>query len=126
ALPHIGLPCFERVDLSVSHRLGVMFAQIASSDLDVTIIGQLPPSQLPLDRKLEAGSLEVEGFQATLRRWRLIEQSLEHPPRDPHRALVLAELDGELDRSPVVIPASVLWKYEKDHCGLPSCSRIVL
>jgi hypothetical protein len=44
-----------------------VFAQIASGDLDIAVIGQLSSSQLPLDRKLEPGALEVEGFQATLR-----------------------------------------------------------
>jgi hypothetical protein len=50
-----------------------VFSQIAPRDLDVAIIGQLPSSQLPLDRKLETGSLEVEGFQASFGRCRLIE-----------------------------------------------------
>src|SRR5262249_49200670 len=63
ALPHIALPCFERVEaVSASYGLVMMLAQIAPGDLDVTIVGQLPPSQLPLDCKLETGALEVEGF----------------------------------------------------------------
>jgi hypothetical protein len=59
----------------------VAFAQIAPGDLDVAVIGQLPLSQLALDRQLEACPLEMEGFNATLRGRRLIEQPLEDPPR---------------------------------------------
>jgi hypothetical protein len=61
-------------------------------------------------RKLEPGALEVKGFKASFRRRRLIEQPLEDPPRDTHRAVVLPEQDGELDRSPLVIPVSVVWE----------------
>jgi len=50
---------------SAGDRLGIAFAQVAPGDLDIAIIGQLPPSQLPFDRKLEPGPLEVEGFEAT-------------------------------------------------------------
>jgi hypothetical protein len=100
--------------------------QITPGDLDVAVIGQLSPSQLPFDRKLEAGALEVKRFQATLRGGRLIEQSPEDAPMDVHRALVLAEHDSELDRSPVVVPASVLGEGEEEDCGPPVCSCIVL
>src|SRR5438045_3613112 len=63
ALPHMALPCFERVDpVNASYGPGITLMQIAPGDLDIAVIGQLAPSQLPLDRKLETGSLEVEGF----------------------------------------------------------------
>src|SRR5207248_4461521 len=83
ALPHIALPrSFVRV-LRISGGWPVMaLAQITPGDLDIAVIGQLPSLQLPLDRKLEPCSLEVKGFQATLRRWRLIEHSLEDAPMD--------------------------------------------
>src|SRR5437763_12172844 len=69
ALPHMALPRFERVGpVNASYGPGIAVTQIAPGDLDIPIIGQLPSSQLPFDRKLEAGSLEVKGFEATLRR----------------------------------------------------------
>src|SRR5690242_2785492 len=87
ALPHIALPCFERVGpVNATQWPRIAFAQIAPSDLNVAVIGQLSPPQLPLDRKLKTGALEMEGFQAAFGRRRLIEQSLEDPPRDAHRA----------------------------------------
>src|SRR2546421_2228951 len=102
ALPHMALPYFERVDpVNASYGPGITFMQVASGDLDIAVIGQLPSSQLPFDRKLEAGALEVKRFQATLGRWRLIEQSLEDAPMDADGALVLAEHNRELDRSPL-------------------------
>jgi hypothetical protein len=63
ALPHIALPRFERVGpVNANYGPGIAVTQIAPVDLNVAVISQLPPSQLPLDRKLETGSLEVEGF----------------------------------------------------------------
>jgi hypothetical protein len=60
ALPHIVLPRLARVRaISTSDRPRVTFAQITPGDLDVAVIGQLSPSQLPLDRKLEPSTLEM-------------------------------------------------------------------
>jgi len=108
---------FERVDrINASYGRVVALSQITPGDLDVAIIGQLPPSQLPFDSKLEAGSREMERFQATLRGRRLIEQSLERALRYTHETLVLPEDNGELDRLLLRIPASVFGQGEKDHC----------
>jgi hypothetical protein len=45
-----------------------MFPQIASGDLDVAVLGQLPSPQLSLDCKLEPSALKMESVQASLRR----------------------------------------------------------
>jgi hypothetical protein len=45
-----------------------LLTQIAASDLDVAIIGQLPEAQLPLHDQLEPRPLEMEGFHARLGR----------------------------------------------------------
>src|SRR5438477_3413685 len=109
ALPHMALPRFERVGpVNASYGPGITFTQIAPVDLDIAIVRQLPSSQLPLHRQLETGSLEVKGFEAPLGCRRLIDQSLKDAPMDAHGALVLAKHNGELDRSPLVIPTSVL------------------
>jgi len=42
-------------------------AQVPPADLDIPILGQLAPSQLPLGDALEPGSLEVVRFDAPLR-----------------------------------------------------------
>ena len=97
----------------------------APGDLDIAVVGQLPPSQLPFDRKLEPGPLEMEGFEATLRCRRLIEQMLKDAPSHAHGALVLAQQHRELDRIPVAVPPGVLGEGEEDHCRLQQCSLIV-
>ena len=42
-------------------------AQIPPADLDIPILGQLAPSQLPLSDALEPGPLEVVGLDAALK-----------------------------------------------------------
>ena len=94
-------------------------AQIATSDLDVTVISQLPAAQLPFGDHLEAGALQVERFHAPLGRRRLIEEMLEDPAGDPHRPFVEAEDHAELDGVAFVIPAGVFWELEEQHaCDL--------
>jgi hypothetical protein len=58
---------------------GSSFAKVPSGDLDVAIIGQLPPTQLPLNDHLEPGALEMECLHAPLGSRALIEQPLERP-----------------------------------------------
>ena len=85
----MALPRFERADPpNASYARAIVLAQIAPRDLNVAVIGQLTSSQLPFNRKLEPGSLDMKGFQATLRRRRLIEHSLEDAPMDAHGAVV--------------------------------------
>jgi hypothetical protein len=92
--------------------------EIAASDLDIAILGQLAAAQLALDDKLEPGALEMERFQAPLGRRRLIEEMLEDAPADPHGALVLAEQYAEFDGRAVRVPARIFGEAEKDHCDL--------
>ena len=50
------------------------------------------------------GPLEVVGFHAPLGGGALREQPLDHAPRDPDHAVVLADLDPELHGRPLGIP----------------------
>ena len=43
-------------------------AQIATGDLDVPIVGQLPAANLPFGDEFEPGPVEVIGFEAPFRR----------------------------------------------------------
>jgi hypothetical protein len=52
---------------------GIAFTHIAPDDLDIAVIGQLPPPQLPFNNKLKPGPLEVERFEASCRGGRLTE-----------------------------------------------------
>src|ERR1700731_2668550 len=60
ALPHIALPCWVRVGpVNARDGPGTAFTQIAPGDLDIAVIGQLPPPQLAFHSDLKPGSLEV-------------------------------------------------------------------
>jgi hypothetical protein len=63
------------------------------------------PAQLPLSNTLQPGSLEIVGFDALLGGGPLREQPLEHPPRNPDHAAVLANLDPELHGLPLGVPS---------------------
>jgi hypothetical protein len=69
--------------------------------------GQLAPTQLPLGDAFQPGSLEVVGFDASLGGGPLSGQPLEHPPRHPDHAAILADLDPELHRLPLGISSDV-------------------
>jgi hypothetical protein len=60
-------------------------AQIPSADLDVPVLGQLPPTQFPLGYAIELGPMEVVGFDAPLGGGPFREQALEHAPRSVPR-----------------------------------------
>ncbi len=49
-------------------RLGLSFPQIATGDLDILIVGQLPAANLPLSDEFEPGAVQVVGFEAPFRR----------------------------------------------------------
>jgi len=81
--------------------------QIAAGEIDVAVIGQLAPSQLSLDDKLELVPLDVEGLQTPLVRRRLIEELLEDAPAYAHQPFVFADDHGKLDGLAVRIPPSI-------------------
>jgi hypothetical protein len=67
-------------------RLEFMFPQIATGDLDVPIVRQLPAENLPFGDEFEPGPVEVIGFEAAFRRDGLCKQDLEYAPRNTHDA----------------------------------------
>ena len=48
-------------------RLGFPLPQVASGDLDIAIVSQLPTPDLPLHDEFEPSSMEVIGFDAPFR-----------------------------------------------------------
>jgi hypothetical protein len=92
-----------------------LLAQIAPGYLDVTVFGQVPPTQFPLSNHLEPGSLKVERLDAPLGRRALIEEALEDPAGDPHGALIRPQDHGELDGISLIIPASVFRELKEQH-----------
>jgi hypothetical protein len=103
--------------------------QISAYDLDITVVGQLPATNLPLSDQFEPGPMKMIGFKAPFGCGCLVEQGLEHPPADTHDAFILADPDAELDDGPFGVPVRIRGKTE-EHCDLlgrrVSCSGIVL
>src|SRR6266540_992823 len=102
--------------MQANRRAKVALAQIATLDLDIGIVSQLPAANLPFGDQLEAGPIQVVGFEAAPRRRALVEQSLEHAPGNPNDALILADAYAELDHGRVGVPAGVRGKT-KEHAG---------
>ena len=66
------------------------FPQIATGDLDIAVVGQLPAANLSLGDEFEPGPVEVIGFEAAFRRWGLGEQNLENAPGNAHHTFIFA------------------------------------
>jgi hypothetical protein len=56
------------------------------ADLDIPILGQLTPAQLPLGDALEPGPLEIISLDAPLGGGPLGQEPPEYAPRDPDHA----------------------------------------
>jgi class 3 adenylate cyclase len=102
-------------------------AQISPADLDISILGQLTPANLPLGNALEPRPLEVVCLDASFRRGPLGQEPLKDPARHPDHATVFADLDTELHGLVLGIPSSILGEGE-EHRRLrrPGASRRVL
>ena len=62
-----------------------------ASDLDVPVLCQLTPPQLPLGGSLKACSLQVVRLNAALEAGDIGQEPLEHARGYPHRAAVFAD-----------------------------------
>jgi hypothetical protein len=58
-------------------------SQIATSDLDLAVRGQLATANLPLGDEFEPSPVKVVGIEAAFRRWGLREKDLENAPGNP-------------------------------------------
>ena len=85
-------------------RLDRPFPQIATGDLDIPVVGQLPAANLPFGDEFEPRPVKVVGFDAPFRRWGLWKQDLEYAPGNAHYAFIFADPDAELDSVPVEVP----------------------
>ena len=54
--------------------------QIATADLNISVIGQLPAANLLLGNEFEPSPAKVVGFKAPFRRWGFWKQHLENAP----------------------------------------------
>lgn len=68
-----------------AHRVDVMrpdfpLPQIATCDLDIAVVSQLPPPQFALGDQFDRGPVQVVGFEAARECGPLWKQDLEHAP----------------------------------------------
>lgn len=94
-----------------------MLPQIATGDLDITVVGQLPTPNLPFGDQFEPRPVEVLRFEAALRRRSLWKQDLENASGHAHHTLIFADAYTELDDGSLGVPVSIGWKA-KEH-GFP-------
>jgi hypothetical protein len=93
------------------------FPQVTTGNLNIAIVGQLPPTKFALSDEFEPGAMKMVGFEAAFRRGFLWKQDLEHAPRHANDALILAHCHAELYGRPIGVPAPVRGKT-KEHCDL--------
>ena len=85
--------CPATTDGSWEELLNFAFPQIATGDLDVGVVRQLPSRNLPLGYEFEPGPMKVVGFKAACWCRGLWEQNLEYPFGNSHIALIVADPD---------------------------------
>src|SRR5436309_12661106 len=78
-------------------RLDSPVPQIATGDLDIAVVGQLPSTNLPLGDQFEPRPVKVVRFEAAFRRRSLWKQDLENAPGHAHHTLIFADAYTELD-----------------------------
>src|ERR1700757_2055923 len=88
-------------------------AQVSPADLDIPVLGQLPPAKLSLGNALEPRPLKVVCFDASFRGGPLGQEPLKDPPRYPDHATVFADLDTELHGLVLGVPSGILGEGEE-------------
>src|SRR5438270_8858324 len=88
-------------------RLDFPVPQIATADLDIAVVGQLPSTNLPFGDQFEPRPVKVVRFEAAFRRRSLWKQDLENAPGHAHHTLIFADAYTELDDGSLRIPASI-------------------
>ena len=78
-------------------RPALSFPQIATGDLNIAVVGQLPSTNLPFGDQFEPRPVKVVRFEAAFRRRSLWKQDLENAPGHAHYTLIFAEAYTELD-----------------------------
>jgi hypothetical protein len=66
--------------------------------------------ELDFGRALELAAVQMECFDATLRRNAIFEQSLEHVSWDPNDAPIFTDGNAELDRALSLVPTCIFGK----------------
>jgi hypothetical protein len=90
------------------------FPQIATGDLNIAVVGQLPPPNLPLSDEFEPRPVKMVDFEAAFGRRGLCKQDLKDASGNAHHALILAHTNPELDDGALGVPPSV-GRKAKEH-----------
>jgi hypothetical protein len=109
-------------------RLASPVPQIATGDLDIAVLGQLPSTDLPFGDQFEPRPVKVVRFEAAFRRrnlWKLWKQDLENAPGHAHHPLIFADAYTELDDGSLGVPAGI-GRKAKEHGPPWKCSSNVL
>jgi putative ABC transport system substrate-binding protein len=101
--------------LSRRHGSDRYSAHVPPADLDIPVLGQLPPTHLPLGNAFEPGRLEIVRLDAPLGGWPVGQEPLEDAPRDPDHAAVLPDLDPEHYGLPIGVSAAIIRDGEEYH-----------
>lgn len=73
------------------------FPKIATGDLDIPIVGQLPPSNLSFGYEFQPRPVKVVRFEAAFRRRSLWKQFLENAPGHADGTLIFADAYAKFD-----------------------------
>src|SRR5438045_990357 len=106
-------------------RLDSPVPQIATGDLNITVIGQLPPTNLPFGDEFEPRPVKVVRFEAAFRGPILWKQDLENASGPAHHTLIFADAYTELDDGSLGVPASI-GRKAKERGSPRRCSANVL
>jgi hypothetical protein len=78
-------------------RPALSFPQIATGDLDIAVVGQLPSTDLPFGDQFEPRPVKVVRFEAAFRRRSLWKQVLENASGHANHTFIFADAYTELD-----------------------------
>src|SRR5436309_14358256 len=106
-------------------RLDSPVPQIATGDLDIAVVGQLPSTNLLLGDQFEPRPVKVVRFEAAFRRRTLWKQDLENASGHAHHTLIFAAAYTELDDGSLGVPAGI-GRKAKEHGPPKKCSANVL
>jgi hypothetical protein len=95
-------------------RLDFPIPQIATGDLDIAVVSQLPSTNLPFGNQFEPRPVKVVRFEAAFRRRSLWKQDLENASGHAHHPLIFADAYTELDDQSLRVPASI-GRKAKEH-----------
>ena len=94
-------------------RLDLPVPQIATGDLDIAVVGQLPSTNLPFGDQFESRPVKVVRFEAAFRCRSLWKQDLENAPGDAHHTVIFADAYTELDDGSLGVSPGIGRKPEK-------------